>query len=246
VASLFLLQAWDIKIAYNMNGVAWSLSCEMAFYAAFPLVLRILISQSPRRRWFLCGGWFILQSAIAVFALATHNNYLQAMGYGDPALRFGEFLIGMAAALEIRRGWRINERLQWIALIVLVAGALGATALIQNRSEALVDALFDPAFLLIIIVAAQRDLTVTIGWLRAKWLVYAGQVSFCFYLVHELILVNLRHEIGAGYDTAALSLAAGMLGAIALHQTVELPCQKLIRRVPLPRRRATTLTDSPA
>jgi peptidoglycan/LPS O-acetylase OafA/YrhL len=61
-------------------------------------------------------------------------------------------------------------------------------------------------------------------------LVYAGEVSFCFYLVHELVLQHILTRAGhGGVDIAILSLIVTCAVAVILHHAVELPCQALIR-----------------
>ncbi len=53
-AHLFLVQAWLGAIPVNWNTPAWSLSCEMFFYAVFPLAARFVWRANWRAR--RCGG----------------------------------------------------------------------------------------------------------------------------------------------------------------------------------------------
>jgi peptidoglycan/LPS O-acetylase OafA/YrhL len=228
VTSLFLVQAWDpaTKIAYGMNGVAWSLSCEMAFYVAFPFAMRYLVRLAPRGRWFLALGYVaIVAIAGVVLARVGHPSALIAW----PPARFGEFLLGMVGALEIRRGWRLKARCG------LVLIAVGITLAALDAQGSFYTDFLIPVFFAVIVLAAQRDLSGVKGVLSSKALVYAGQVSFCFYLVHELMIVNLRHEVGTGWGVAALALALAIVAAVALHHLVELPFQRLLRGHRVPR-----------
>ena len=92
------------------------------------------------------------------------------------------------------------------------------------------DFAFDPPFLALIISAAVLDLSGSRGLLTRRPLIYAGKVSFCFYLVHQLIIANLKPELaGSGLPDALLLLLAACAGAVALHHVVELPGQRLLR-----------------
>jgi peptidoglycan/LPS O-acetylase OafA/YrhL len=73
-------------------------------------------------------------------------------------------------------------------------------------------------------------------------MVYAGDLAFAFYLVHELTILNFRHWFDLpplGLTVAAL--AAAIAGAVALHHGVEQPAQRRLSRLG-PRR----ASDGPA
>jgi peptidoglycan/LPS O-acetylase OafA/YrhL len=230
LASIFLVQAWSPHgpILYGLNAVAWTLSCEAFFYLVFPFIFSRLQAWSPARRWSLALVWFAGEAIVA--AASTHFEQLQTVGYANPAVRFAEFLLGMVAAIEIRRGWRLRPE---FGAVLIVAGVLACSLLPTGRP--LPDVYLAPIYFTIILFAVQGELRRGGGWLASKPLVYAGQISFAFYLVHELVMVNLLHETGQmGWPMALESLAAAAIAAIALHHLVEIPAQRLIRRVPLP------------
>jgi peptidoglycan/LPS O-acetylase OafA/YrhL len=86
----------------------------------------------------------------------------------------------------------------------------------------------DPLFAVIIVLAAQRDLDDRPGLLRSRGLVYAGGASYAFYLVHQFVLIECIDHIGRGFLIALLTLVVAGVAAVALHQGVELPCQRLL------------------
>ena len=68
-----------------------------------------------------------------------------------------------------------------------------------------------PVAALLIMSAARADPTgVGLRVLRNRWLVVAGQVSFAFYLVHELVITNLRHTMGLGAPAAVVMLVVSL------------------------------------
>jgi peptidoglycan/LPS O-acetylase OafA/YrhL len=226
VAGTLLVQTWvpGVLEPYGGNGVSWSLSCEAAFYLALPVVLPLLLRLPPAWRWVVAGTWWAAASAVTL--LVAHGGY----GLGDavyvfPPLRFGEFLLGVAAALEVKRGWRLSGRgaaglaAAGIALAVLGRGAFPGA----GPGSAL-------AVLALVVWAAQRDLAGVPGMLTRPWLVYAGQLSFAFYLVHELVLLNVSAATGlSGWVADVALVPAALLAAVLLHHVVELPCERRLR-----------------
>lgn len=219
VPNLLLVHAWshDPLVTYGMNGPSWSLSCEAAFYAAFPLSVWLLRRMSPAAR-----------VAVAVVALACEVAAIHAApdwSYSLPVARFPEFLLGVVAGLALLDGWRPRVPL-WLP-IVLVCGATVAAASVPFDYP---DVIFAPAYLAVIVWAAGRDLASKPGWLTSRAMIFAGEASFAFYLVQELVMLNLqRHLTGDGAVDAALIFAASCIAAVLLHMVVERPCNRLIR-----------------
>jgi peptidoglycan/LPS O-acetylase OafA/YrhL len=94
-------------------------------------------------------------------------------------------------------------------------------------------------FLAIVLWAAQRDLEAVRGVLTRRSFVYAGEVSFAFYLVHELVLLNVSHFTGLqGWAADVVLVPAACLAAVALHTVVERPCERRLRSLTGQARRA--------
>src|SRR3954465_3656973 len=74
VANLLLLQAWvpSDKVYFGYNAVAWSLSCEVFFYLAFPWLVKAIASMSTRSQQVLIGAVVCaLLRGVRVFIWAT-------------------------------------------------------------------------------------------------------------------------------------------------------------------------------
>ena len=230
VVNALLLQGWlPWRISpYTLNGVSWSLSCEVAFYLVLPLLLPWARRQRPRTLWLaalLCWG---LGNSVTLYA-ALAQRYVDAV-YVFPPLRLGEFLLGVVLAVQMRRGWRLPTPIA-IALSVVGMGCMAAT---WDRFPA-ADIGAALLFTAVVAQAAQRDLERPDGLLAHRWLVYAGQVSFAFYLVHELVILNVADLTGLrGWVLNPWAFAVSCLAAVALHHLVERPCERRIRRLRLP------------
>ena len=225
--AILFVQAWipNRSIALGWNPVTWSLSCEAAFYLAFPLVLPFLMRSTRRTRVALCLGWFLVASAVVGFVSLhwTGSAPAQAFTDYDPAIRFGEFLLGVLVALEMRAGWRMKTG------TALCLAGLSVVLLNITEAGTFPNAELTPLYVAVIAMAARFDLAGSRGLLGSSALVYAGEVSFCFYLVHYLVLGPVRSQVGGGLSGAATGLVAAVVAAMALHHAVELPFQRLIR-----------------
>lgn len=237
--NLTLAQSWfgERLNPYTLNGVSWSLSCEVTFYAVLPLILPWARRRPPRMLWMLAVTYWVAVNVITIEA--AHRKHLLDAAYVFPPIRLAEFLLGVVAAVQIQKGWRLSAD----RAVVLAVVGLGLMAASWNRFPA-ADVGAAILFLVVVVVAAQRDLGRPHGWLNHPWLVYAGQVSFAFYLVHELIIINLVSLGITGWALDPAALAASGVAAVALHHLVERPCEKRLRRIQLPGR-AGRVADGP-
>ncbi|SDP69497.1 Peptidoglycan/LPS O-acetylase OafA/YrhL, contains acyltransferase and SGNH-hydrolase domains [Klenkia soli] len=216
--NILLLQGWSTgTTAFSMNAVAWSLSCEAFFYALFPLLV-----WAARR----CPGWVRWSVAGAGLVLAVGAGLVVGgWAYHMPIFRLPEFVLGVVAGLAVRDGWRPAVP-TWVVMPAVVVGLVVSL----HVPDPVPDAPMAVLFLGVILWAQDRDRRDVPGWLRSRALVFAGEASFAFYLVHELVIVNLvGHLPGPGWLQAAVMLLLGAVAAVVLHLGVEKPANRWIR-----------------
>ena len=179
-AHLLLVQAWLGAIPVNWNTPAWSLSCEMFFYAMFPLAARFI----HRARW--------RGIALAAAFACCLTRMMWAAGVSDnikPLVHLSDFLMGITAACAYDllarrahppRGW-------WL----YIPGFLGAAGILAYPGVL-------PEF--IDLNSALRPLNAVLliglalggGWmaraLSTRLLVYLGKSSYAMYILHVPIL----------------------------------------------------------
>lgn len=222
---VLLLQAWvpDFDYAYSINGVAWSLSCEMFFYALFPLILSSLRGRSVVA---LAGYGFGAFTLIGAFVVASTTmeagSGLDALRYTNPLVRLPEFMLGVCAALALRKGWK--PRL-WVGLALACVAAAGIVLWPEKPAGDVWGCL---VYLSIIVTFAHIDCTRPNRSIRAKALIYAGELSFAFYLVHQWVMLRAIEAYGISPATIAVSFTASIVLAVALHHGVELPANRAI------------------
>lgn len=227
LAGSALLQSWvpDPAYYFAVNTPAWSLSCEMAFYAAFPLLLRGLRRVLAHRLWAVAAAAYALIWLVPLASLAMPVNLGYWFVWIFPVTRALEFLLGMTLALMIRAGRWHGPGL--LASSALALGAYLTQPLVWDRWGWV--AWMSGPLALLVAAAATADLRGRRSPLRAAWLVALGEVSFAFYLVHQPVL-----RFGARVVPQVPVLpAVGMLlvataAAWLLHRLAERPLERLL------------------
>ncbi|MFG2057273.1 acyltransferase family protein [Micromonospora sp. NPDC048930] len=240
LGNLVLVQAWIPLDGYfySVNNVSWSLSCELAFYLCLPLVLPHLRRARTGLLWAVVVAAPLLILALwpGQLLMPEENRWWFTQIF--PVARSLEFWMGVAAAELLRRGrWR-GPNLT-LATLLFVATWVVAAQWIRAEFWA---ALLAVAYLLVITAAADADLHGRRTPWRTRPMVWLGEVSFAFYLVHVLVMTTVLRLTGnwgsglPGWRGPLFALAfllVNLLLAAALHRWVELP---MMRRLGPPRR----------
>ncbi|RKT19400.1 peptidoglycan/LPS O-acetylase OafA/YrhL [Streptomyces sp. 1114.5] len=263
IANLFLVQNWlpsQDLIMYQFNGATWTLAVEMLCYAMFPLLVRYVRRLDTRALW----SWIIGLGATAILLPAISYPLLSGFPpshfyplgswpqlwalYFFPPVRCIDFVIGMFLARIVASG-------RWPKIRILPAVLLNLAAflLLYHLPIPFGIAAFYPvpAALLIGSLAA-RDLSGKRTILSTRPMVWLGELSFAFYIIHITVmfavhaafkgeLVGYAHS----YTPTAFSTPVAVLFIIGLyvlivalawvlHHTVELPAMRRWSR-PAPR-----------
>jgi peptidoglycan/LPS O-acetylase OafA/YrhL len=223
--SATLLQAWsphDGTIVHAVNPPSWSLSDEAFFYALLPLALLLFRRVRPSVAIVLTLGWFLATSAVVVYGSHAGSSW-EYIDFTFPVVRSGEFFLGVMAALELRRGRRLP-----LVPAVATAAACIPVLVVAPAWSPLPDIILDPLFLVAIVWAAQADIVGRTGLLTHRTAVYAGGISYAFYLVHQFVIAELALHVGRGAGVALLGLVIATAGAVVVHHGVERPCRRFL------------------
>lgn len=222
LAGTFLLQAWlpDDQSVFAVNGVAWSLSCEIAFYAVFPALFWGL------RRLRARGRAAVALTAIAVPpVLGLIWPGLITLMFHLPPARLPEFVLGMVTAMAVQDGWR--PRVPAPALLGVLAVLIVGAARFDVHPTVLT-AVLALVFAPLAARCAWSDVDGRSGWARHPAVMLGGALSFSFYLVHELVIKVLVATPLRGWVTIPVVLVASAVLALALWRGVELPARARI------------------
>jgi peptidoglycan/LPS O-acetylase OafA/YrhL len=251
LANFFCVQIYwpAASIALHWNAPSWSISCELFFYALFPLLFIRLNSTGKLIS--------ILEAAYAVEALlyiagATYMSHRlrdhgSLLGFTNidnaltnilplvPVIRLSEFVMGICLGLLIVRGqanpFRNSRVLRDAAVVVTLAGAVilqrmplakwGVIA--QHAGDYL---LYVPLFALLILALASGR-TIVSFILENPVVVLLGEASYSLYLLHYPLGEVLLGSRSAGHYVIAF--AGANLLAVASFWYIERPLMNLWR-----------------
>ncbi|MEU5784442.1 acyltransferase family protein [Micromonospora lupini] len=251
VENLLLLQAWDPRPGwfYSINTVSWSLSCEFFFYLCLPLALPLLRRARPSVLWTL-----VIALPLVILALWPAQHLVPEVSRWwftqiFPPVRSLEFWLGAVAAELMLRGlWR-GPRLTTATAIFVVTWVTAAQWIPAQWWTSLLAV----AYLLVITAAADADVRGRRSPWRSRPLVWLGEVSFAFYLVHVLVMTSVLRYSGdwgtgfRGWRGPAVVLGFLLVNLVLaglLHRYVETPMMRRLaprrpRRPPVvPQQRA--------
>ncbi|MDO5722186.1 MAG: acyltransferase [Actinomycetaceae bacterium] len=230
IASFFLLHGFSNNILYLFGGnpAAWTLSCEAFFYAVHPA----LNSVFKKLRTY----------ALPLVMLVALVSGILMRYYADPVaplLRSWEFVLGMIAALLLKRGIRISLPMP---VVYFGLGGVGVVYWALQRAKyfpALGEAMasnwsivLPVIYTLAIMITASADLDGRASLMRHPIMVRGGEWSYCFYLVHATVLYAFKAAYGARVGIVGFFLLffAALIVAAALYYLVERPFERRLRR----------------
>lgn len=249
LAHLFAIQSWFPPLVNVINIPAWSICCEVAFYACFPfLVGRIFVDR--RRSRLVLGGvaaWLI-GLVIPILYVLFHPDgrprpfdpapWFDFVRF-SPLARFPEFIVGMAVARlflrdlaegRARRGasWAVGGVASYLALIELrdVVFPFDNMALYH-------DGLLAPVCAVIVFGLAHG------GWpsriLAARPLVRLGEASYALYILQSPVFTFVSVFLIDGWEVTPfflLQIIALLLSlSVVSFQLLETPARRALTRV---------------
>ncbi|MFI2352206.1 acyltransferase family protein [Streptomyces sp. NPDC019443] len=248
VAALTLQQAWSpsMQTSTAVNGVSWSLSCEFFFYLVFPALLPVL--RRIREEWLwpavvavvvLIAGAFLTatflvadQPRLTVFFLSGSVSFTQVwFVYFLPPVRALEFALGILLARIVASG-------RWPGIGLLPAFAVAVAGYVIALYEPYLAGTAGLASVWtapLIAAAAVADRRSRPSVFRRPTMVFLGELSFAFYMIHWLVVMTTAQVMGPTRTfppvTGALLVLVLLVVALAcslfLYRWVETP---LVRR----------------
>lgn len=205
----------------HIDGVYWTLSRELVFYAGIGL---LLIFRQTARTHLLIGCLLALQAAISI---AVHASLIALPGPHAPSLLLYPYFHLFAAGIALYGIHRLtSSRRDWL----LLAATLVCELLLPRPDGGNLGHLI----VLSSIGAVWMATTGRLQWLVNRPLLWLGSISYALYLIHQNIGYWLIHRLtSAGWTLPGASLAALLLAlaiAHALRNLVEEPGQLAIKR----------------
>lgn len=196
----------------------WSLAVEEQFYLTLPAVVYFV--RHDRLVWVL-GGGIILAPLIRLFIFLTNPSFIYAIAFLLPC-RMDSLLFGVMIAYFLRRpgAWEylgLHRRHIWTAVELLT---IFCGLLMLSKTE------FSPPILLvgydvlglffsgILILCLIEERVAKL--FRLRWLMALGTISYCVYLIHELLFGMAYIALKPYTNSWIMTAVVGVLGTVAL------------------------------
>jgi peptidoglycan/LPS O-acetylase OafA/YrhL len=235
--NILLLQAWspNIDIFFGLNTVSWSLACEVFFYAMWPALYVVLRRLPVRALWPATAVALGLVWLVPVLAQALPAADRYWFIWVFPVTRLPEFAAGMLLARIVREGrWPA-----WFGLTpatVLAAVVYLTSHYLPDDFQIVAGTVIPLAFL--VAAAAATDVAGGPSPWRSAVAVRLGELSYAFYLVHQLVLRLVVHKFGVehnavtGLAVALFALVLALIASWILYEGVEKQALRILLRRP--------------
>lgn len=240
VLNIFLIQSFvpSDDVYFYFNSVAWSISDEWFFYIMFPFLVFLLFNKKHIR----LAPIILLLIPIGLFLIKA--SYHEKYFYINPLFRISDFVIGILLYrlyrkrkdLEILNNRTTATIAEYLSLGILVLFFSFHNYISQGFRYSCY--YWAPMALLIYVFSYSNGWIS--GFLSNKLLVFLGEISFGFYMIHMVVLryyAYLPTKIPVlaaifpnGYTKAYIAFAISLLSSIILYKFYEIPANKYIKR----------------
>ena len=193
VRQVLLVQLWFVPFFddSSWDGPAWSISAEWLAYLLFGVLVLVILrmKQSTRARSLMLLAF--AASLPPVLMLLASGHFYTPWSWLPRIVT--QFTAGALACAAVRR-LRLTDRGRHVAgyvSLLLLAAMVGVlywfhwhpiSGIVENDSGGVVDVMFVP-----LVITLAIGLGSLPRLLSTRAMVYGGQISFCLYMVHELV-----------------------------------------------------------
>ncbi|BBY22920.1 acyltransferase family protein [Mycobacterium stomatepiae] len=248
IRQVLLVQLWFEPFfdGTSWDGPAWSISAEWLAYLLFGVLALVVFRMklATRSRTLM---WLAVAASLppVVMLLASGHFYTPWSWLPRIVTQFTAGALACAAVRRLRLTDRGRHIAGYLSLLVLAAvvgvlywfNAHPISGVVENDSGGVVDALFVP-----LVITLAVGLGSLPRLLSTRAMVYGGQISFCLYMVHELVhttwgwaveqfeLTPWQSDSPWKWNVLGLFAIALALSSLLYH-VVEEPARRWMRRM---------------
>ena len=225
------------------NGVAWCLSVLIIFYAVYPLLARL-----KSRHLLLTFAVFSIGLLLLEPICPTDKIYWY--WYISPLSRIVDFILGMLCYRFYQYLTKHNIGAIWsslpsgcrwlVELLPILLYTVALIALQTNYTEyTSVTYFYVPGSLMILAFAISSGTPNKVSLssiISRPWLVYLGQISFSFYMIHNLVILSVKQILsriapGVGWELRlAITIAVTIALSILINRYYETPIANFLSK----------------
>ena len=240
----------------DFNSVSWSISTELFFYLMFPLLLLGSRKFFPLKLLLVfLLGFACLAGFQFLYDTNTAPSWLDEISIviAFPLIRLCEFTLGMATCLFMKKmkipftAEASRDRIQYVAdslwelfsvsLIVVLWLIMVETRFTNFLYQSpdvgflysiwvrVAGGLFFFAFLIYVFASRRGFLGQIMASRPGVWL---GEISFAFYLIHQIVIVRLNFMALNDFQFAFFAFGIALSSAALLYRVVEMPCRNAL------------------
>lgn len=248
--NLAFLQSWvpHSAVYFSLNAPSWSLSNEMFFYSAFLLLASMSFNRLTRFFAFLACLVVLTAAAVHVAApslvLVGSKSISHWLFYIFPGFRLLEFVAGMLIFEIWSRGFRLPSFVFPLTIVSLIAAMYFGKAVPEEFRYSL----YYLPFVCILLFSSLNVAGIMRDLLCSRAMVFLGNASFAFYMVHQPILALLKvaglPDMIGSPGFAATGLFVVVVVSSLTYVMFERPVERALKRRIL--RRSRNLTAAAA
>lgn len=249
-ANALLIQAWAPaqRFFYGGNTPSWCLSVFVFLYAVFPLLIKVYArNPSSFVKVFLC---FCAAYVVYIYCLPSdlNENYSLWLSRIAPPVRLIDFVFGILL-------WQFYSKMK----DGTISRRLRAMSLLSKTMIEIIPLVLYVPFAIVAYDADLKWCSSVIWWLPTimcvmtfslmesdgglisrflgvRWLVVFGNASFCFYLLHTLVIGSVRRTLyyydcfPGPWAMFAITLAVAIVASVVISRRLDAPLGGALRR----------------
>ena len=235
VLNFFLLQSFipDKAYYFTINNVSWSISTEFFFYLMFPFYVIWLY----KFKW-LKYALFALTIPLLIYfepKIAGNGNLEKGIYYINPIVRSLDFILGIILC-QVYQSIK-DKPISYLKGSIFEFGALalliGFFAIHEDIQRAFRYGIYYwiPILCIVMVFALQKGFFSRI--LQNRVLVYLGEISFGFYMIHMAVIKYGNYIVPQGNDFIKIGVyfIIALILSVLCFEYFEKPLAKKIKNV---------------